>query len=443
MRPPALGACLRAFAIALLGLVASFPLATPAVAQEGWPMSGHDPAHSGTVSGPDAPYRVAWETPIGPVSGVAATEEVAIALTPQGIVALDPADGSTIWEASRTAGPAGVPAIGRGLVVYASSEGATAQLIARDIESGDVAWTTVLGSAPSAPTISGKTVVVGTRDSEVVALDLDDGVIRWRFETTGTVAGAPAIAEGLVVAAAYQASSGASTFYGIDLEDGDIEEPGWRFAPGVVGQSSGVAVADELTFAGTNDLNIRASRQGGEVWEVRSRDGFGSRQIPAAGEALILADRTNLYRLEPETGVEIWTFRLADLTSVGEGRFNTLLASSPAVTGTSVILGAADGTLSGIDVDSGHRIWRKDLGDGAVAPIAVSGDLIYAATLGQDGAVVALEHDPDGRLMDEVSETVLDVGEAILNFALAAAAVGGVILLMARLAVLFRREGDA
>jgi outer membrane protein assembly factor BamB len=139
----------------------------------------------------------------------------------------------------------------------------------------------------------------------------------------------------------------------------------------------------------------------------------------------------------------MWKFRLADLTRVGEDRFNTLLSSSPAVSGTTVLLGSSDGTLSGIDIESGHRVWREDLGEGSVAPIAVANDLVYAATLGEGGAVFALEHDPDGTLVDEISETVLDPGEALLNFALAAAAVGGVLLLIARLALVFRKEGDA
>ena len=443
MRPPAHGACLRASATAILAATFGLFLMVPAIAQESWPMAGRDPAHSGTVAGPEAPYAVAWEADVVPITGVAADEEVVIALTREGIVALDPANGEVTWEEERTEGPASVPAIGGGLVVYSSSAGSTSQLVARDLRDGTEEWVTVVGTAASAPTISGKTVVVGTRGGEVVALELDTGVVKWRFETVGAVLGAPAVANGLAIAGAYQSSSGTATFYGIDLESGETEDTGWRYTPGVVGQPSGISVADDLAFAGTGDLNIRAIREGNEAWSVRAEDGFGARQIPAATDSLILADRTNVYRLDPETGEELWMFRLADLTRVGENGFNTLLASSPAVSGTTVLLGSSNGTLSGIDIESGHRIWREDLGEGSVAPVAIANDLVYAATLGEEGAIFALEHDPGGTLVDEVSETVLDPGEALLNFALAAAAVGGVLLVIARLALVFRKEGDA
>jgi outer membrane protein assembly factor BamB len=406
-------------------------------------MAGHDPAHSGTVAGPEAPYAVAWEADVVPVTGVAADQDVVVALTKEGIAALDPADGAVVWEEGRTAGPAGVPAIGGGLVVYSSSAGSTSQLVARDLKDGNEAWVTVVGTATSAPTISGKTVVVGTRGGEVVALELDTGVVKWRFETTGAVLGAPAVSDGLAIAAAYQSSSGTATFYGIDLETGETDDTGWRYTPGVVGQPSGIAVSDELAFVGTGDLNVRAIREGNEAWSVRAEDGFGAKQIPAATDSLILADRTNVYRLDPKTGEELWRFRLADLTRVAEDGFNTLLASSPAVSGTTVLLGSSNGTLSGIDIESGNRIWREDLGEGSVAPVAVANDRVYAATLGEEGAVFALEHDPEGALVDEVSDTVLDPAEALLNFALAAAAVGGVLLAISRVALLFRKEGDA
>jgi hypothetical protein len=62
-------------------------------------------------------------------------------------------------------------------------------------------------------------------------------------------------------------------------------------------------------------------------------------------------------------------------------------------------------------------------------------------TLGEEGGVTAFEHDPEGRLLDEVSPTVLFVGRAILNFVAAAAAVGAVILLLFRFA-LRPRSGD-
>jgi outer membrane protein assembly factor BamB len=222
--------------------------------------------------------------------------------------------------------------------------------------------------------------------------------------------------------------------YALDLEGGGEDGAIWRHDAGPVGPPSGPAIGDQLAYIGLSDTEVRAFDllDGAERWTFTSRDGFGPRQIPAAGEALVVADRTHLYRLDPASGEERWSWLLADLAAVSDSRVDTLLASAPAVSGTSALLGDASGELSAIEVDSGHRVWRSDLGEGAIGPIAVTSDHVYAVLLGDAGRLVALEHDPDAALVDEISPTVLFVGKGIMNFAVAAALVGLAIWLLFR-----------
>jgi outer membrane protein assembly factor BamB len=98
-------------------------------------------------------------------------------------------------------------------------------------------------------------------------------------------------------------------------------------------------------------------------------------------------------------------------------------------------MGSASGELSAIDVETGRRVWRRDLGDGAAGPIAVTSDRLYAVTLGEGGSLVALESDTGGSLLDEVSPTVLFARDAVVNFAIAALAVGIAIWLLFRFAL--------
>lgn len=441
MRPP-LPACSRVSALVLVAGFAAASFTAAASAQETvWPMAGRDAAHSATADGPAPPYEVAWEREVGdggPAAGVAVTEDVLVAVTGEGVVALDPSDGRVLWERGRSPGSAGVPAISGDLVLHARSEGVSGQVVAREVGTGDLVWQATLGSTPAGgPTVAGRMALVGTAAGQVVALDLADGEVAWRFRTAGGVTGPPAVADEVVVASAYQRSSGNSTVYGLDLAAGAEDGPLWQLSPGAVGPPSAAAVGDDRVYVGISDLKVRAVDlgDGNEVWTAGSRDGFGPRQVPAAGEALVVADRTHVYRLDPATGKELWTFRLADLLPVGEGRVNTLLSSSPAISGRTVILGSGDGVLSAIDLASGHRVWRRDLGPGSVGPVAVGAERIYAVTLGEGGKVVALEHDPDGQLLDEVSPTVLFVDVALLNFAAAAAAVSAALLLLFRFAL--------
>jgi len=444
MRPPSLGACLRTSVLSVAAISAAGSLASGAGAQErdAWPMAGQDSAHSGTAeTGPAPPYRVAWERETGaggPAAGVAVTRDVVVAVGRESVMALDPADGEVLWERGRSPGSAGVPAISGDLVLHAAGEGVSAQVVARDLDTGDLAWQATLGSTPAGgPTPAGEYAIVGTGGGEVVALDVLTGEVVWRFETTGGVTGPPAAAEQTVVASAYQAGSGISTVYGLDLSSGGDDEPLWQLSAGAVGPASSPAIRGRRAFVGISDLNFRAVglAEGSEIWTSRSRDGFGPRQLPAAGEALVVADRTHVYRLDPQTGRELWTFRAANLMTIGEGRLNTLLASAPTISGRTVLIGSADGTLSAIDLDAGRRVWRLDLGTGSVGPVAAAGGRIFAVTLGEGGKVVALEHDPDGRLVNEVSPTVLFVGGALLAFAAAAVAIAVALLLIFRFAL--------
>lgn len=442
---PAPRTCLRvsAFVVVSLGPILSSGASR---AQTGWPMAGREASHAGTVQGPSPPYGVTWtrQVPGGPAGGVAVTDRLAVVVADGTVVALDPDDGTLLWIRARADGPAGVPAVADGLVLHASGEGDVGELVARDVSDGDVVWETELGSAArGGPTVADTTAFVGTDAGGLVALDVATGDVRWEFETLGEIRGSPAVADGIVVVAAYQESSARSTVYAIDAEAGGEDGPLWRFEAGAVGPPSAPSIRDDLAYVGTSDLNVRAFDlgEGDQVWAATSRDGFGPRQVPAAGEALVLADRTHAYRLDPETGEQVWNHLVADLSELGEGRFNTLLNTSPAITSGTVLLGSGDGTLSAIDLDTGHRVWRHDLGDAAVGPVAATEDRIYAVTLGEEGAVTALEHDPEGRLLDEVSPTVLFVGRAILNFAAAAAVVGAVIILLFRFA-LRPRSGD-
>jgi outer membrane protein assembly factor BamB len=376
---------------------------------------------------------------------VAVSEDVVMAVTREGVLGLNPEDGTVLWERGRSPGSAGVPAISGDLVLHARGDGVSGQLVARQETTGDLVWQATLGSTPvGGPTVAGGMAIVGTVAGQVMALDLDDGEVVWSFDTAGAVTGPPAVADQVVVASAYRGSSLERAVYALDLSTGGDDGPLWQVPPELVGAPTAPAIGEGRVYVGTSDLNVTAVdlAEGNELWIARSLRGFGSRQVPAAGDALVLADQAHVFRLDPATGEELWTFRLSDLLPLGDGQFNTLLASSPAVSGETVLMGSGDGTLSAIDLDSGNRVWQQDLGSGAVGPVAVGAELIYAVTLGEGGSVVALEHDPEGKLTDEVSQTVLFLHRALLNFAAAAAALGAALLLLFRF-LLRPRSGEA
>jgi hypothetical protein len=86
-----------------------------------------------------------------------------------------------------------------------------------------------------------------------------------------------------------------------------------------------------------------------------------------------------------------------------------------------------------VDLRSGRRIWKEDVGGAPIGAVAAGPDAVYVAGLAPDGKVVALTHDPAGRLIAEVSPTVLFPLRALLSFVAAALLVGALILLLFRI----------
>jgi outer membrane protein assembly factor BamB len=392
-----------------------------------WPMAGRDAAHSGTAEGPAPPYRQAWRQDVGlggPVAGLVVGPEAVVVVSARGVVALDPETGETKWSAPRSEGPAGSPAIAGDLVIHASGSDSGAAVVARGLEDGRERWRAYLGSPADGGVVTGGGVAyVGTREGILFGFDLTSGEPVFRFASRGAVRGTPAVAGGMILAGWEGRPPGSATIRAVSVGSG-LEEraPEWQVAASPASlPAATIGIGGETAFAALGDGTIRAVglESGAERWQERLRDLPSDDQVLAVGAGLLVADRFHVVRLDPATGEERWAYRLADLRSLGGGRFNTLSRSAPAAVGDAVLVGDAAGLLSAVDLGTGHRVWRADLGRGAVSPPAADAQRVYVATLGREGQAVALEHNPDGRPLDEVSPTVLFPLRAVLNFVLA------------------------
>lgn len=403
-------------------------------------MAGRDAAHSGTADGPAPPYREAWSEQIGlggPVAAPAVARDALVVVAARGVTALDAATGEPLWEMDRTEGSAGPPAVAGDLVFHASGSGSSTSVVARSLEDGREAWRAFVDDGvPGGLVVADGLVYAATTAGEVVALEVDTGVERWRSEVGGRLEATPAVADDLVLVAGEERQTGVVTVFALDAATGG--RPEWRFAtPGPALPASAPASDGNRVFVATSEGVLRALDLdgGGEAWTADTRAAVSDRQVPAASSPLVVADRLHVYAFEPGDGEERWTFLLADLRVLPGGRRNTLSPSSPAVLGGAAIVGDTSGVLSAIDVETGRRIWIRDLGPGPLGAVVAGGDLVLATTLGPGGSVIGLEHDPDGVLVDEPSPTTVFPLRAVLNFVIAALAVGVVALGLSRLAL--------
>jgi outer membrane protein assembly factor BamB len=420
--------------------------AQPAV--EGWPMAGGDGAHTGVASGPSAPYREAWRRPVegGVVAGPVVADDVVVVLTPAAVVAVDTGTGGPRWSVPRSEGPAGAPAAAEELVVHASGDARSGTLIARSVDDGAMRWRAHVGEALEAPFVAGGGLVfAGTSRGTVVGFDAATGEERFRFEADGVIRSAPAVAGDLVIAAWEQPGAGRATVRAFSIYGGGDDGPRWQMTtdPGPF-PSAAVSVGSGAAVVAAGDGTARAIglRNGAERWRARLSEVATALQLPVTGPPLVVADRLHVARLDPESGRQLWAFRLADARTLPGGQPNSLAGSAPLVAGTDAVIGDTAGVVSAVDVRSGRRVWRADVAEGPIGPPAADGDRVYLAVLGSEGALIALEQDPAGRRLDEVSETVLRPVEAVANFAIASLAVSAVILGVFRYLLRGRRRPE-
>ncbi|HEX6208984.1 MAG TPA: PQQ-binding-like beta-propeller repeat protein [Actinomycetota bacterium] len=423
----------------VLGLLLSaawIPL--PASAQRApWPVAGRTPAHAAVTEGPAPPYRVVWETELEdgpPAAAPVLGEAMLVVLGRSEVAALDPESGDELWSVERAEGTGGAPAVAGDLVLFVEGDGEEAALVAVGAPDGEEEWRTEIeGHAPGGVVVAEGRAYVASRRGTVYAVDLDGGSVAWTFPENPAgrrFESAPAVAGDLLLVTGQITGERTSFLQALDRETG---EPAWGFRPEGIGL--GISSPSEeggLVLAGTVDGRPRASAfdlaGGGSEWTTDIRFPFAGRQMPIVADSdVVIADAAgHLYRLDRSDGELRWTYRVPGF----------LIGGSPSIAGGSVVVGDLSGQVSAIDLESGLLVWRRSFGDDQVHPIASDGDRLYVAARG--GTVAALEHDPDGSLLEEPSPTTLFLDRALLNFGAAFAIVGGALAL---LSLLWRRRG--
>ncbi len=397
----------------VIGLVAG-SAAAPAAASD-WPMVGGGPAHEGVADGPEPPYVRAWTAELkdaGALAGPVVAGDLVVVVAAKRVIARSAADGAAVWDLPREPGPVVSPAVGGDALIYVEGRGPKTVVRAVTLADGAERWGyATLAGIEGAPTAAGPNVLVASRDGTIHALDLESGQAVWSFRAAGRAVGSPAAAGDLVLAVSEDLTNGRARVYGLDASSGLKR---WEFSPkGPALGASSVSIRDDLAVVGLGDFATHALdlRNGVERWLGEARAAFAPALAPALPGDVVIGDRAgHLYRLDARNGEERWVFRVP----------GDLLEGSALVTGGAVVVGDGAGQVSAIDLDSGRLVWKEDLG-GALGAAAADGEHIYLAAGG--GRLVALAHDPAGRLLDEASPTTLFAGRALTNFGLAFAGV--------------------
>ncbi len=252
---------------------------------------------------------------------------------PQGVlralsVAANESEGRRVlWPFTGAEGDyVGGGAVGNGILVIGNGDG---KVYAFNVENGSPAWDQPFATGDrvwATPLIISDTVYVASLDHRLYALDLETGTERWErpFEAGGAMADRP------------------------------------------------LAFGDCL-YIGAFDHKLYAIRQedGAVVWEFEGANWFWG--TPATDGTFIYAADVdgNVYAVDAETGERQWQEQVGELVRLGP-----LLNQD----GDILLVAGNYGTLYALDTSDGFGLWSEP-GEGQLASIVVSGELIYVTRI--------------------------------------------------------------
>ncbi len=271
-------------------------------------------------------------------------------------------------------------------------------LTAFDVATGAVRWEQALdATATGAPSVFGGLVYLTEGDRAAVAVEADNGRLRWRLTGSGdldNVAGAPAPAiSGDRVVFAFGDSSVQAAFRQGGLRLWRAEVAGAR-----VGLSR--AVFDDITgdpvivgdtvYAGSHSGRMVAMNifDGDRLWTAD--EGALGPVWPAGGSLFFVNDSNELVRMNAASGAVIWRQALPGYQPVrnpNRRRDRAFVNHGPVLAGGRLIVAGSDGVLRSFAPEDGAALATVSLGDGATTRPIVAQGTLYVVT--RDGALVA------------------------------------------------------
>ena len=446
----------------------------PVAAWADWPQFQGNAFHDGLSDGPLAPLEVAWtqrnislesdDAATGLSSPSIAPDGTIVVVAPGAVKTFDGTDGHELRSVDRDLGPANQPAVAAGpdgaIVVFTEGFGderpsATAtptpspgpdeeeasfdsHVRAISLETGEDLWATPVQLEDIVQTpvaVEGSTAYVGDVGGGVTAIDVASGEVRWTGDVGSVVSGAVTVDDGRALATAFGGREKTSEVVAFDAATGDEE---WRASlEGASNLVSTPVVADGriLVLDALGGVLAFDAEDGRSLWRSEVINpiapsgqpfllqGIGAAAPVSADGRVFAVDVTGrAYAFDAETGAPLWDHALND-----PSRF-----TPPLLAEDQLLVPTDSGTLSAIDVATGHLRWRVDAGADFLRGLADAGDELVAATGLDDGGLVAFSADPDGSLVDEPSPTTVDAGAMLVGFLLGGLVLGAVILLLAR-----------
>ena len=229
-----------------------------------------------------------------------------------------------------------------GGVVYVGA--GNGDLLAIDLNSGKLRWKYETGNliGESSPAVVGDSVYIGDLGGVFHAVNIRDGKRLWTFETTSEIKSSPVVVGDIVLVGSYDGH-----LYGLDAQSGKLR---WKvLTQGQVHATP--AVQDGLTFVAGCDAIFRAIRitDGREMYQIKSGAYTGASPVLDGDRAYFGTFNNEVLALDLKKRSVVWHY------SPPDSRFPYY--SSAALDGGRVIVGGRDKIVHAIDAATGKAAW--------------------------------------------------------------------------------------
>lgn len=308
--------------------------------------------------------------------------------TPSTVLALNPADGSVRWQARVAQGNTTLAALAvDSNIVYAGTQ--AGEVVALDADNGKMRWcAAAAGPNPILEAAQGALYVGGNQSTTVIAFNADDGKQLWKTSVAGDVSSLMAGGGQLYVSAA--AANGPAYFQALKPDTGAAlwQKQISNAAFSQADMANGWVYVTEQPYGNYSGYLDAFDASGGtQRWQFQEPQGIGlSQPVLDSGEVYAI-DSWGVYAFDAGGGAQRWSVQIQAL-NMSPRALNDLLYF--------LTVNGASGqqTVEALDVSNGAKRWSWSptatalVAPGATAFSPFSSALPLAYTTGNGGVYV-------------------------------------------------------
>lgn len=248
------------------------------------------------------------------------------------VFALDARTGAKLWsfgmEGEVKSSPTWAPAPD-GKTPWLLVGGYDFKLHSLDALTGRTNWSYETGNyINGTPAVDAGLTAFGGCDAIVHVVNVKDGTKAREIEAGAYIAASGAILEGVLYVGHYE-----NEFLAVDLQEGAVK---WRYRDRAFPFMSSPAVTDDRVFVGSRDKRLHAVNRadGRPVWTFPTRGKVEASPVVAGDRVLVGSDDGRLYIVAQSDGRELWSYEVG-----------APLQGSAAVVKDRFVVGADDGAV--------------------------------------------------------------------------------------------------